>query len=68
MSIQTAREGWAQVLNGVRWHYFRDGLKSLCKRFAAPAEHVYVNGNHNSPDNCRACQKLRARSEKVTAK
>lgn len=62
--MKLALEGWAQVLNGVKWHYFRDGLRSLCKRFAAPADHVYVNGNHNSPDNCRECRRLREKAPK----
>ena len=61
--MKHVREGWARVFNGVRWHYFRDGARSLCAKFAAPADHVYVNGNHNSPDNCVECRRRREKQE-----
>lgn len=54
-------EGWGWPMEAKKAHYFR-GPFSLCRNwmFAGKVE----QGNDNSPDNCKACQKKLAQEKK----
>lgn len=54
-------EGWMYLHNSPKWHYFRD-KKSLCKRWMCFGQD-FADGNDNSPDNCKACMKARAKEQ-----
>ena len=49
-------EGWGWLSNSPKWHYFVDG-KSLCSKWALWGNPELSQGNDDSPDNCKACQK-----------
>jgi hypothetical protein len=57
------KEGWAILLNSRKWHYFKN-VRSLCGNwlFLVSSSYVFVNdGNDDSPDNCKICQKKLAK-------
>lgn len=64
MSTTTAatprKRGWAAVPGAKKWHYFDDDFRSLCGRWGLLGTPEYSDTNHDSPDNCAACQKARA--------
>ncbi len=51
-------EGWTWLQNATKWHYFvlTDG-KSLCGKWCLWGSPELEQGNDDSEDNCKACQK-----------
>ena len=49
-------KGWGACKNTPKWHYFIGG-RSLCRRFMKLSNYCLEQGNDNSPDNCKECQK-----------
>jgi hypothetical protein len=60
------KEGWTYLFNSRKWHYFTSkDNKSICGKFLLLALPELEQGNDNSPDNCKACQKsLKKRTPK----
>lgn len=60
------KRGWGFPANSKRAHYFVEG-RSLCMKWIFMGQ--LYDDNHESPDNCAACKRLRARTEtKASAK
>lgn len=62
-------KGWYWVANSPKWHYFKDAKTSLCGRWWVlaldPAN--LQDSDHDSPDNCKSCNKKREAMEKKEA-
>lgn len=61
------RYGWFWPPNARRAHFFFDTPTSICGgyllfAFAQLDAREFENSDHNSPDNCARCKKLRAES------
>jgi hypothetical protein len=58
-SKQQQRRGWGKPYDSKKWHYF-EGMMALCGRwiYGGPLDKDDVL---DSPDNCAACVKKRAR-------
>lgn len=56
-------QGWYHLLNARKWHYFKNNSTSLCGRYWVLAlnRNDLQDDNHDSPDNCVACQRKRAK-------
>ena len=60
------KEGWGWPLNSRKAHYFREG-RSLCHKWMFLGEPT-ENQGERSPDDCKACSRLRATELKRKAK
>ncbi len=60
MAVGNPKEGWGQIMNARKAHYFRDGV-SLCGKWMAYPGRLDDNDGH--PDNCAACRRLRAKEK-----
>ena len=49
-------EGWFQLHNAVKRHYFVDG-QSLCKRWMRFGDSGLDWGGDDNPNNCKACMR-----------
>lgn len=60
-------EGWTWLSNATKWHYFiREDGKSLCGKWGLFGSPELEQGDDDSEDNCKACQKkLEARQTKL---
>lgn len=54
-------EGWVWLVNSTKWHYMRNG-QSLCRRWGYFGS-TYEQGNDNSSDNCKTCQRALAKEK-----
>jgi len=54
------REGWTWLVNTRKWHYFVKKI-SLCEKWMIIGNPDLEEGNDNSPDNCKVCQKKLAK-------
>jgi hypothetical protein len=60
------KEGWAYLLNAMKWHYFVAGGRSLCGKWMLLSNRATEEGNDDSSDNCVACRrKLAARRKRA---
>jgi len=69
MSAETKpTEGWTWLYNSRKWHYFRDG-KALCGNWMLLRDPTdgYA-ADDDSPDNCAACARKRAKEREKSAK
>ena len=54
--------GWGRIFRSVKWHYFDAERLSLCSRSMALSDADLVQGNDDSPENCKRCRELRAKA------
>jgi hypothetical protein len=54
------KRGWGWPLLSRKAHYFI-GAMSLCRKWMYTGS--IFDTDHNSPDNCKACMKIRAANE-----
>lgn len=61
MASKTPKKGWGFVSNSSRWHFFDKSTTTLCGKFWVPGVDydALENSAHDSPDNCKACEKKR---------
>lgn len=58
-------EGWTWLINATKWHYIRDGM-SLCRRWAVLGNPTLEQDDSPSPDNCKACYRIRLKEIEKT--
>ena len=51
-----SKSGWHYLINSPKWHYFGEDGHSICGRWFTFASD-FEQGNDDSPDNCKSCQK-----------
>lgn len=65
--IRGKTEGWAKPSSFAKYHYFAVDGMSLCRCFRI-LWHELIQGNDDSPDNCKKCRELRAKEIKGAKK
>lgn len=55
-----SKRGWKVLINSPKAHYFIEG-QSLCRRWMNLGSDGFEDFNHDSPDNCKNCEKKRAK-------
>lgn len=62
MSVEPKRQGWVHIIGAKKWHYITEASegKSLCGNWLYLGRAEPDDSNHESKDNCRACQRKRS--------
>lgn len=56
----TTYQGWTFVIGSLKWHYFRNEKKSLCRKWLILGldPDRLEDTFHGSKDNCKACRRV----------